>query len=83
MYYVGMYMPPRERSLLAVSGRLKNIVKHRTLLVGKRVSCAEKTGGPILTICVLYDVFAQGVAFSNHDDCTCIKFLVALFLIHS
>jgi len=43
-------MPPQEGALLGVSGRLKSIVKHKIMGVGKRVS-RVKTGVPILTIC--------------------------------
>jgi len=41
MYYMEMQMPPREGALLGVSGRVKSIVKHRILGVGKRISCAK------------------------------------------
>jgi len=55
--------------------------KHRILGLGKRVSCA-KTDGPILTIYTSYNVFLlKKLPFGGRDNCTCIKFLVALFFL--
>ena len=51
-----MQIPPWEWALLGVPERLKNIVKHKTLGVSKKVSCV-KTGGSILMISTSYDVF--------------------------
>ena len=34
MHYMGMSVPPWERALVDVSGRLKSIVKHRILGAG-------------------------------------------------
>jgi len=60
-----------------VFGRLKSIVKHTILgLVG----CA-KTSRLILTIYMSCDVFAQGFAVWNCDDCTCVKILMALIFL--
>jgi len=36
-------------------------------------------GGPMLTICLSYDVLLRReLAFVGRDDCTCAKFLVTL-----
>jgi len=59
-------MPRGEGALLGLSAGLKSIVRHTILFhgLGKRVKCAKKTAGPILTIYTLHDVsFAQGAAF--------------------
>jgi len=66
-------MPPQEGALLGVSGRLKSIVKHKIMGVGKRVS-RVKTGVPILTICTSCDLFLRKeLPFEGNDNCTCIK----------
>ena len=34
----------------------------------------QKTGGPILTICVSYDVFLRKeLPFGDHNNCACVK----------
>jgi len=45
----GRSVAPTGGGTFGVSGRLKNIVKHRILGLGERVSNAKKSGGPILT----------------------------------
>jgi len=73
-------MPPFEGALFRMSGRLKSIVKHKILGLGKRVSCA-KMGGLMLAICTLCDMFLckeLHVAMIAHA----LKFLVTqIFLI--
>jgi len=66
-------MHPQEGALLRVSGQLKSIVKHRILGLGKRVSCAKKTDGPILTICTSMFFLRKELRFGGHCDCTCMK----------
>jgi len=71
-------MPPLEGALLGVSGRLNSIVKHRILGLGKRMSGA-KTGGPILIICMSYDLFLhKDLLFGVAVLALALKFLVAL-----
>jgi len=80
MYHVQI---PQEGTFLVASGRLKSIVKH----FGGWVK-GKKMGGMIFTIYTTYDVCMRGVAFWDHDDCTCIKifsgvnFLMAINSLH-
>jgi len=76
MYYMAWKCkcPHGNGHFLGVSGRLKSIVKHRTLGVCyKRVSCA-KTDGPILTIYTSHDMFLRKeLPLGSCNDCTCVK----------
>ena len=60
-------------ALFGVSGRLKSIILHRILGLGKRVSCAQNGWTNLNDLYVVWCVFVQGVAFWGHDDCTCVK----------
>jgi len=69
-------MPPWERALLMVSGRLKSIVKHGLWWLGKRVSCG------LNDLYVLYDVFcARSYLLGVAIIVPALKFLVVLFFL--
>jgi len=71
-------MPPREGTLLRVSGQLKSIAKHRTLGILKRVSCAKR-GGPTLTIKSCTRSFcAKSCLLEIAMIASALKFIVAL-----
>jgi len=67
-------MPPREGTLLGVSGRLKSIVKRRILReLCKRVSGANSTWTDLNDLYVVWCVLYKVLPFGGHDDCTCFR----------